>query len=249
MATVTNIADAEIARLLNRGDVEAACRLAAKLPKPAHYLAAMQRINEIISSHAQRKGHMEPMFSLEEKQALLTHYEADKRVSDDPEKDAQAIAVVSFALTLPSELLAGFSPTLRAALFHMNGAVTHDLANMTQDAPDVRFADWIYPIKIKKSWEGAQVTIHKGLGGKSDLVLSDAAISTFHVTPKSGSVFILEFTARSKPDSSTVFGKLADMLKTNVTISLAPPEAPSGDVDALMDALYQADAAAEGESK
>lgn len=219
--------DEQIGAAIDRGDIEAAAMLAAKLEKPQAYLSAMREINRIV----QKGMRMEAMFSLEEKQALITHYEADKRASDDPEKDAPAIAVVSFILTLPSELLAGFAPTLRNSLFHMNGAIDHDLANQTHPAPDVRFPDWIYPIRIKKSWEGAEVTIHKGLGGKSDLVLSDAAISTFHVTPKSGGVFILEFTARSKPDSSNVFGKLADMLKTNVTISLEPPEPAKNDAD------------------
>lgn len=221
---VASISLPDLAReLARRGDFDGACDVAARCPDARVHRDLMIEFNSAM--RAQRKGlPMKLDFSLKEKQALISHYEADKRVSDDPTKDAPAIAVVSFLLTLPADLLAGFDPTLRNALFHKSGAITHDLANVTQDAPDVRFTDWLYPIKIKKSWEGAVVTIHKGLGGKSDLVLSDAAISTFHVTPKSGGVFILEFTARSKPDSSTVFGKLADMLKTNVTISLEAPQ-------------------------
>lgn len=163
-------------------------------------------------------------FSLEHKEALLTHYECDKRASDNEEEDQPAIAVCTFLLTLPSEYLAGFSPTMRSALFCKDGAVTHDLANVTQDAPDVRFKDWLYPIKVKKSWEGAEVRIQNGL---ADITLADAAISTFLVTPKQGSVFILEFTARSKQEDTSVFGQLAEMLKTNVTISLDPPAPPA----------------------
>lgn len=166
------------------------------------------------------------MFSLEEKPARITKYECDRRVSDDPTKIQPTIAEVTFALTLESDLLAGFDPTMRACLFHKSGAVTPDLANVVQDAPDVRFPSILYPLKLKEQWEGATVIIHKGLGGKSDLVLAESGISTFEVTPKNGGVFVLEFTSRSKPDNDAVFGRLASMLKTDVTISLVPPAPP-----------------------
>lgn len=215
----------EIAECIARGLFAEACTRAAALQSPTEHRDAMIAINRAMRAQT-GVAPMLQKFSLEERPARITDYECDKRVSDDPTADAPAIAVVSFLLNLPSELLAGFDPTLRACLFHKSGAITHDLADREHDAPDVRFPSVIYPLKLKESWEGATVTIHKGLGGKSDLVLNDAAITTFAVTPKNGGTFILEFTSRSKPEQSMAFGKLADMLKTDVTISLAPPAPP-----------------------
>lgn len=205
-----------------------ACALAAKLPDPREHRDAMIEINRFINATLERESRdMRPMFSLEEKPARITKYECDRRVSDDPTKVQPTIAEVTFELSLPSELLAGFDPTLRNCLFHKSGAVTHDLVNEQNDAPDVRFPSVLYPLKFKEQWEGAVVTIHKGLGGKSDLVLDEAAISTFEITPKNGGIFLLEFTSRSKPEQDSVFGRLASMLKTEVTISLTPPAPPS----------------------
>lgn len=216
----------DVAAAIAGGHFEAAAVLAAAAPDPRDHRDSMIAINRAIRAHKGSPA-MRQQFSLEEKPAKIVKFECDRRVSDDPEKVQPTIAEVTFELTLPSELLAGFDSTLRACLFHKNGAVTHDLANMTQDAPDVRFKSLLYPLKLKEQWEGATVTIHKGLGGKSDLVLGEAAISTFAITPKDGGVFILEFTSRSKPDTDAVFGRLAAMLKSEVSISLAPPEPPA----------------------
>lgn len=219
----------EIAAAIARGDFTTAGNLAAALPDPRDHMKAMVEINRALRAH---KGvcPMLQQFSLDEKDATIVKYECDKRVSDDPTADAPAIAEVTFELNLPGELLAGFDPTLRACLFHKSGAVTHNLADQAHDAPDVRFPSVIYPIRLKEQWEGATVTIHKGIGGRSNLVLNDAAVTTFHVTPKNGGTFILEFTSRSKPESDGVFGALARMLKTKVSISLAPPAPPQDDV-------------------
>lgn len=166
---------------------------------------------------------------LTERPARITKFETDKRAADNPEENAPAIAEVGFELNLPSELLVGLHPNLRSLLFHKNGAVQHDLASQTHDAPDVRFPSLLYPLKFKESWEGATVTIHKGLGGKSDLVLDEADITTFLVTPKEGGTCILEFMSRSKPGNDAAFGRLAAMLKTEVSISLAPPHHEDGE--------------------
>lgn len=209
----------DVTAAIARGDFALAGKLAAALPDPRAHVAAMIALNRAMKGTCP----VRQMFSLEEKPAKIVKYECDRRVSDDPTKIQPTIAEVTFALTLESSLLAGFDPTMRQCLFHKSGAVTHDLVNAQQDAPNVRFPSMLYPLKMKEQWEGATVVIHKGLGGKSDLILGESSISTFEITPKEGGVFVLEFTSRSKPDTDAVFGRLASMLKTDVTISLAPP--------------------------
>ena len=135
-------------------------------------------------------------------------------------------AEVEVEINMPSELLAMFSPTLRSLLFHKNGAVQHDLANQTHDAPDLRFPKLHYPLVWEERMEGATFTIHRGLGGQSDLVLGEAAIKNFKLTPMEGGTCVCWFTVRSKPDSAAAFGAIAMMLKTEVSISLEPAIEP-----------------------
>ena len=46
----------EIEQALDDGDVERAALLAARLPKPAAYLAAMLKINEIVAAGMKEKN-------------------------------------------------------------------------------------------------------------------------------------------------------------------------------------------------
>lgn len=238
MTEPTNILDAKIGAALDAGHIEEACLLAAQIPRPEHYLAAMRSVNEIIHRNMNRQpaqqmstGSHRMSIEFAEKNATITKFETDKRVSDDETKEAMPIAEVDFDLNLPGDLLAIFSPTLRSLLFHKNGAVSHDLADQTHTAPDVRHPKIIYPLRWKEGMEGATVTIHQGLGGKSDLVLPEASIATFFITPNEGGTFSLSFTARAKLDQEKAFGRLAMLLKKDVTISLEPPEPAKNDAD------------------
>ena len=161
------------------------------------------------------------MIEFQEKTAKIIGFETDKRVSDDVTKEATPIAEVTFELNLAGDLLAIFSPTLRSLLFEKSGAVQHDLASQTHDAPDVRHPKILPPYRWRENMEGATVTIHQGLGGKSDLVMTEADIATFFITPNEGGTFSLTFEARAKVDQEKVFGRLAMLLKKEVSISLA----------------------------
>lgn len=48
MGEVTNIQDAEIARLLSAGDINGAMKLAATMPRSQKFLNAMKRVGEIV---------------------------------------------------------------------------------------------------------------------------------------------------------------------------------------------------------
>lgn len=226
MATVAPIIDARIARMLDDGDVEGAALLAAKIASPIAHLKVMEAINEYVRK-PKPKGRT--MLELSEQAATITKFDTDKRASDDPTKPAPAIAEVTFLVNMTSDVLAHFSPTLRSLLFCKNGAVQHDIASQAHDAPDVRHPKILAPYKWREDMEGAEVTIHKGLGGKSDLVLPEASIGTFAIEPHDGGMVSITFEVRSKPENPIAFGRLAEMLKTDVSISLAPPKPPAAD--------------------
>lgn len=208
--------DEQIEAALGRGDIAAAGRLAASIANPAAYLRAMLVVNAGMQT---TKGNPK-MISFNEHAAKLQKFECDIKVAgvDNPAPTAE----IDIELNMSSELLAMFAPTLRSFLFHKSGAIQHDLASQTHDAPDVRFSELKFPLVWESRMEGATFTIHKGIGGKSDLVLPDATIKNFRLTPMEGGTVIVDFTVRSKPDVESAFGRLATMLKSEVSISLAP---------------------------
>lgn len=203
--------DAQIEEALDRGDFDAAGRLAASVANPA----AFRKAKNIVLQ--QRTGTMNQI-EYTEHTAKLTKIEADMRVAgvDNPEPTIE----VDVELNMPSELLPMFDPTLRSMLFHKNGAVQHDLASQTHDAPDVRYPKMKFPLVWESRIEGATFTVHKGLGGVSDLVLGEASIKNFRLTPMEGGTVAVAFNVRAKPAAESAFGRLATMLKSDVSISL-----------------------------
>jgi hypothetical protein len=224
MTNLVSMIDARIIAKLEAGDIEGAAMLAAKQADPRAHLAAMRIVNEYMHKPP---GAKRMTIEFSEKTATVVKFETDKRVSDDPTKEALPIAEVDFELNLSGDLLAIFAPTMRALLFHKNGAVQHDLASQTHEAPDVRHPKILPPYRWRENMEGATLTIHQGLGGKSDLVLSDASIATFFITPNEGGTFLLGFQARAKVEQERYFGRLAMLLKKDVTISLEAPKPPA----------------------
>jgi len=162
-----------------------------------------------------------------EQAAKLTATETDKKVVGVQNPDP--IAQLDIEMNVESAQLAMFSPTLRSMLFHLSGAVQHDLADQAHDAPDVRFPELKYPLKWEHKMEDAIFTIHRGLGGKSDLVFDKAVVKHFGLTPKQGGTVAIHFRVRSTTPNKAAFGALADLLKTDIAFSLALAPDPDPD--------------------
>ena len=128
---------------------------------------------------------------------------------------------LKFSINVPSDSLIEFAPELRGLLYWKNGG-GGDLADQTHDAPNLRF-----PRLGPLSWEGeivgAELTVHYGLGGKSDLVVAAAKVNRFVIDPQEGGTVIIQFRVQAHPDEKSV-GKLYSMIQRDVDISLTGPD-------------------------
>ena len=79
---------------------------------------------------------------------------------------------------------------------------------------------------LKYDWEGAgyTLTIGYGIGGKSDINISDCQIDSFRIDPMNGGSVKLAFRIICHPDSPQ-FGQLRELIQQEVEITLDPPDA------------------------
>lgn len=135
--------------------------------------------------------------------------------------DKLPAADLKFSINVPSESLASFAPELRSLLYCKNGN-GGDLANQSHDAPNLRFPR-LGPLAWGGDIIGAELTVHHGLGGKSDLVLGEAKVNRFVIEPQEGGTVLVHFRVQAHPDEKAV-GKLYGMIQRDVEISLDGPD-------------------------
>lgn len=111
-----------------------------------------------------------------------------------------------------SEILANFAPDLRAALFKK------DLENAGSET--VRFPK-ASPIKWADGMTGATVTVHQGLLGA--ITLTDAKVNNFVLEAREGGAVALQLRVQAPCDGEPA-GKLAELMKSKVEITLKPAE-------------------------
>ena len=115
------------------------------------------------------------------------------------------------------DVLAFFSPTLRAHLFDEKGP--KDLADGVQlQHPEIKGA-----IPIEGEMTGATVRIDFGVA--KPMELTDVKIGKFKIEPKEGGTVALSFQINCKPDEKQI-GKLYMLQKQSITISIEPAELP-----------------------
>jgi len=140
-------------------------------------------------------------------------------------------AALSFSMLLANEHLSYFDGSLKSFLYTKSAASSQgqaaldgvepvsDMPNLTSAGGKVGKLHW------KIDLTGYELTIDYGTGGpKSNVVLADSALSGFVFTPKEGGSFQLDFDAESQDVPEKVFGKLATLKNTEVSILLTPPE-------------------------
>lgn len=160
------------------------------------------------------------MFELTRVTAKLHSYSPRRELHGD---DPQPAASLTFDVKLGADLLAMFAPTLRSSLFHKADGVVRNLADAASDANDLRYPQITDPIKWELEIVGAELTIHRGLGPKSDLVLPLCDVDNFSLLPMQGGIVAVRFRVACHPSESQS-GKLAFLIAEEVEITLDPPE-------------------------
>lgn len=138
--------------------------------------------------------------------------------------DGKLAGDIKFSVVLSADILAHFDPTLRSFLFHKRAGVQDDLANEAHDAPNLRFPQMTVPVKWEMELVGAELTIHHGLGGRSDIVLSGCKVNAFALEPKEGGSVIVGFRVQAPLDEK-IAGKLCALIQESPEITIEPPAA------------------------
>lgn len=114
-----------------------------------------------------------------------------------------------------ADVLAFFSPTLKAHLFDTEGP--RDLA----EGMAVRYPHLDYPLALDHEMVGARVVIEYGIG---EMEFTDAEIKDFRITPMAGGTVVVGFKVNCKPDAEKHLPKLYVLQKKGITLTLEPAE-------------------------
>lgn len=138
--------------------------------------------------------------------------------------DYKLACVLSIEATINNQQLKAFAPALCDSLYRMpaEGEST-DLA-ADQDSPSVLRFPKMSPFSWDHTLVGYTVTVDYGLGDKSNMVLNDAKIDKFTITPMEGGSVVIGFNIAVHPSDLEV-GRLCAKQKQNIEITIAPPPA------------------------
>lgn len=137
--------------------------------------------------------------------------------------DEVPAADLEFVVNQSADVLAFFSPTLKAHLFDEKSL---DLA----DGMALRYPNMHYPIVFDREMTGAKVSIENGIG--KPMVFDDAKVNKIRVTPMAGGSVQLGVRIQCKPDERQA-GKLYMLQgQKGIALTIEPAELPNlGDGD------------------
>jgi hypothetical protein len=130
-------------------------------------------------------------------------------------KEKKPAADLRLSVSQSADILAHFSPSLKAFLFNENGP--RDLA----DGLPLRDPHMEYPLGRDEEMVGATVKLEYGVG--EPMVFADAKVNQFKITPMAGGSAIVGFRVQCRPTEIQI-GKLYLLQEQAVTLTVEPPE-------------------------
>lgn len=152
--------------------------------------------------------------------------------------DANPGVRLNLQADLPNAILAEFDGALRTALFTKSAAsdgprqgnlpeveAVSDLPNLTSIARHVRKVAWTEKLT------GYTVEIDHGMGGKSNLVLGDAALENWRFQAKEGGTVAAWWSVEVVDVPKVVMGELTMLKSREVPMAFREPEVRQQDVE------------------
>ena len=93
--------------------------------------------------------------------------------------------------------------------------------------PRLKFPNMKNKVSIDDKIVGATVTVHHGIGGKSDLVLDERLVDKFSFDPQDGGTVVVSLNVACDPSTSQA-GELHGKQDQDVFITITPPDADGG---------------------
>ena len=161
------------------------------------------------------------MLTLEKQKAKLASLNLRTELHGDERVPA---ADLKFSFDAPNELLSEFDPALKSSFYRKPDAqdAQAEMLDTPGYLPKLRFPR-IPSIKWDAEMTGAELVVHYGTGGRSDIVLA-CDVDGFAFELKDGGTVSASFRAKAKPDDKQV-AKLYGLIQAEVDISLRSAEA------------------------
>jgi hypothetical protein len=158
-------------------------------------------------------------FTLTEQSATLAHMNVRSELHGDEPRTAVDLKITH---EMPNTKLAMFDEGL---LYVFYQAATDQAELIEGHLPELRFPCMAMPVKLVGEIVGGKVTVHNGIGHKSDIVLDLVRVDGFKIECKEGGTVECTFRVTAYPDEKQI-GILAGKIGTSINVSVAAPSAP-----------------------
>lgn len=163
------------------------------------------------------------MYSCQEQNHKLINVNPRTELHDDEHRLAVDLTVETRG---SNDILSEFSPELKSAFYRKADASDTQgdlMADEPGYLPSLKFPA-IGAIKYEYEGTGYDTTVHIGLGGKSNIVLSETTIDKFSFECHDGGTVITKYRIIAHPKTEDI-GRLAEMIQQEITLTLEPPKA------------------------
>ncbi|MCY1218253.1 hypothetical protein D9M72_301950 [compost metagenome] len=167
------------------------------------------------------------MFSIKEQECRLhfisrTNKHGNERVP---------AATLQLVYRSSNDVLSEFSPDLKASLYRRPHATEGDMADQADTRlddpgylPSLKYPNMKNKVSLADKIVGATVTVHHGIGGKSDLVLDECTVDKFSFDPQEGGTVVVSLNVACIPSAGQA-GELHTKQDQDVVITITPPDA------------------------
>lgn len=163
------------------------------------------------------------MFEIRSLKTQLASVNARAELHGQEKKPAFDLKLIC---AMPNDVLIGFHPELRTWLFKPNDDPDQDPDLVAQADPGALTA-LRFPKLGAQKWdfeaEGYTLRIAYGIGGPSDIVLSECKVHKVSFVCQQGGTVSVQCTVIAHPDSAVV-GRLCELIQQTVEMDLTPPE-------------------------
>lgn len=142
----------------------------------------------------------------------------------------------------PNTFLQQLAPELLAMLFMPveQPEPQAKLAGVPETMPLLRSHAIKWPMALEGDYAGYQITVDRGLGGTSNMVLQEAKLNKLALTCMEGGTVQIQFRLQVSNVGDEVIGKLSGYIKSDMHIALMPPQMREKAIDGSQ-AAFDAD--------
>lgn len=143
----------------------------------------------------------------------------------------------------PNTLLLQIAPDLLPMLFkpvEREEDAQSSIEGVPETLPLLRSHAIKWPMDLDGDFAGYQITVDRGLGGTSNMVLQEAKLNKLKLTCLEGGTVQLQFRLQVPNVGDEVVGKLSSYIKSDMHIALLPPQVKPEAIDGTQ-AAFDAD--------